>query len=695
MAKFKVGDVVITRKFESYKGTDTLLSYSSSMNQYDGKVGKIDEITSRGNYTVHGWDWPESHVELHMPFKAGDMVVISASASDSPGFVHSMNAYLGKTAKIDRVGDRGYCEIHTWWWHPSALTLASKETAKPESKYKVGDTVTTLCFKDDKEAARVVGWSSRMDPYHNKSGRISSINTHGHVYVHGYYWPVTHVTRGDGPVSEAPKHAFKEGDVVTTRSFENDPILATKIGWIHTMAKYHGESGRISNVSEAGNVRVHGYYWPASYVSLTPLKSEEVKCKFKVGDRVTTTRHPDDGGYVSDMDKYAGKGGEITEVYRDRCFVHGWWWHEKSCSLVAESIPKVATPVKPIPKFKEGDEVIPSKFNGKTGPYACLGWGDGDMDRYVGGKYKITRVRATDYSFPCYMVCGYTWPEEALTLASSTTPAAATTAMFSAEAKPVVSQFKKGDYIVILAGSPQSHLTGYIFKQRRDYGYLSVEKDLSGSTNGWTNILPSGSYWRYAAPHEVDAYNAFNKPLKCEHALPTKDDYTATSGTVKFSDARPASLDQIEEAMLDGTILKHLGVRVGEVISDRILDRWDSLEGHTNYYCGGWRKSNGGWRGSRTVSRIHKKDGHWMISFRENGDGMGLKLEGFDRFRKEYDHSVNPGLAVHHKHELDPAFAATAKRMISESMFGSTTRHATSEIHRELPNTPFYQKLVL
>jgi hypothetical protein len=69
-------------------------------------------------------------------------------------------------------------------------------------------------------------------------------------------------------------------------------------------------------------------------------------------------------------------------------------------------------------------------------------------------------------------------------------------------------QFLEGQYIIILkpAGSP-SFPENFIYRQRENYEYLRVEKDLEGDLNGTARINPEYTEdWRYADPHEIEEY---------------------------------------------------------------------------------------------------------------------------------------------------------------------------------------------
>lgn len=80
--------------------------------------------------------------------------------------------------------------------------------------------------------------------------------------------------------------------------------------------------------------------------------------------------------------------------------------------------------------------------------------------------------------------------------------------------------FRKDDYIVILQSkypSDKDFPINFIFKQHEDKSYISVYKDACGDKNGWP-ILSfdkkiSLEDWRYALPHEIEAYKQAGKPI--------------------------------------------------------------------------------------------------------------------------------------------------------------------------------------
>lgn len=81
--------------------------------------------------------------------------------------------------------------------------------------------------------------------------------------------------------------------------------------------------------------------------------------------------------------------------------------------------------------------------------------------------------------------------------------------------KPIVSQFLKDDYIVVLqeeisVSFPKNH----VFKQRETACYLRVYKDIRGEANG-NNIadISKASLWRYATSQEIMEYDIQGKPV--------------------------------------------------------------------------------------------------------------------------------------------------------------------------------------
>ncbi len=65
MSKFKVGDVVITNKFnETHEEDPNNAGWDPDMKIFIGKEGLITEITDMNNYLVHDFAWPESALTL-------------------------------------------------------------------------------------------------------------------------------------------------------------------------------------------------------------------------------------------------------------------------------------------------------------------------------------------------------------------------------------------------------------------------------------------------------------------------------------------------------------------------------------------------------------------------------------------------------------------------------------------------------
>jgi hypothetical protein len=79
-----------------------------------------------------------------------------------------------------------------------------------------------------------------------------------------------------------------------------------------------------------------------------------------------------------------------------------------------------------------------------------------------------------------------------------------------------INMFKKGDYIVLLAGiTDNDWQLNYCYKQRVDSRFINVEKDCSQDKNGW-GVHPFHKIkndWRYATPEETAEYNRLDKPF--------------------------------------------------------------------------------------------------------------------------------------------------------------------------------------
>lgn len=80
--------------------------------------------------------------------------------------------------------------------------------------------------------------------------------------------------------------------------------------------------------------------------------------------------------------------------------------------------------------------------------------------------------------------------------------------------KPVVSQFLKDDYIVVLQEVSVSFPKNHVFKQRETASHLRVYKDIRGEANG-NNIadISKASLWRYATTQEIMEYDIQNGPV--------------------------------------------------------------------------------------------------------------------------------------------------------------------------------------
>lgn len=59
----KIGDTVVTERFETYGVIDLV----TSMELFIGKSGVVTDINEKGHYEVHGWYWPASAVRLVPP----------------------------------------------------------------------------------------------------------------------------------------------------------------------------------------------------------------------------------------------------------------------------------------------------------------------------------------------------------------------------------------------------------------------------------------------------------------------------------------------------------------------------------------------------------------------------------------------------------------------------------------------------
>lgn len=79
-----------------------------------------------------------------------------------------------------------------------------------------------------------------------------------------------------------------------------------------------------------------------------------------------------------------------------------------------------------------------------------------------------------------------------------------------------INMFKKGDYIVLLAGmTNKDWLLNYCYKQEDSSNYLRVEKNCNQDRNGW-GVHPfhkRNNDWRYATKEEIDEYNRLDKPF--------------------------------------------------------------------------------------------------------------------------------------------------------------------------------------
>ncbi len=76
--------------------------------------------------------------------------------------------------------------------------------------------------------------------------------------------------------------------------------------------------------------------------------------------------------------------------------------------------------------------------------------------------------------------------------------------------------FKKDDYIVYIdkmkCGS--EFLPNYIFKQRQETNYLTVDKDCNSKWNGWGHVTyKDKERCRYATQAEINAFEEVGKPI--------------------------------------------------------------------------------------------------------------------------------------------------------------------------------------
>lgn len=77
-----------------------------------------------------------------------------------------------------------------------------------------------------------------------------------------------------------------------------------------------------------------------------------------------------------------------------------------------------------------------------------------------------------------------------------------------------MSEFKKGDYIVLLEyTSSGSYIKDHIYKQEVDRSYLTTELDSMGDKhNGWVKFSYKEKNWRYADLYEIEEYEKLGKP---------------------------------------------------------------------------------------------------------------------------------------------------------------------------------------
>lgn len=124
--KFKVGDKVITKRFEPIPA----ISFVSKMEDFINVEGVIDMVNEYypkyTRYRVHDWLWPESAltlVEEKPKFKIGDDVIISN---------------IGKGTIKDINGlPKGYNYLINYWWYcESELTLVEEKQKEKQEEIK-------------------------------------------------------------------------------------------------------------------------------------------------------------------------------------------------------------------------------------------------------------------------------------------------------------------------------------------------------------------------------------------------------------------------------------------------------------------------------------------------------------------------------------------------------------------------------
>lgn len=129
------------------------------------------------------------------------------------------------------------------------------------------------------------------------------------------------------------KHNFKVGDEVITNEFES---CTSNVGYVSDMEKYVGEKGVIAeSLNDA--LLVHGYYWPASAITLVTKEQ-----KFKIGDKVTNNEKL--FNYLGSDDII--KSIVIKENGEQYCEVNNVFWPTSDLTLVTKE-----------EEFKKGEEV--------------------------------------------------------------------------------------------------------------------------------------------------------------------------------------------------------------------------------------------------------------------------------------------------------------------------------------------------
>lgn len=163
----------------------------------------------------------------------------------------------------------------------------------------------------------------------------------------------------------------------------------------------------------------------------------------------------------------------------------------------------------------------------------------------------------------------------------------------------IKSEFKKGDYIVLLrkAGYCSCFPPNYCFKQREDYSYLRVEKDIHNSEDGWSKITYSSknkNYWRYATKEEIAEYNRLGKPYDVSKydVSKLKSQESEEEKLLKEANKRYSDGDYVIGCSKGCSVNNNAGKKTGPISDIRIYDM--PGQGLTVYadpnvflYCGG------------------------------------------------------------------------------------------------------------